>query len=67
MAQKKLSYTYETAMELTGLSHSTLKRAVKGGELKTLTPRLSADRPVRKVLIDPAELERWLHNQTPPK
>ncbi|WRS29651.1 hypothetical protein U6G28_09000 [Actinomycetaceae bacterium MB13-C1-2] len=63
MTVQKLSYTYEDAEDATGVSVRSLKRAVSSGELKTLNPRIKSDTPLRRVLIDPAELERWLHNK----
>lgn len=63
MAVQKLSYTYEDASDATGISVRSLKRAVRSGELKTLSPRVKANTPLDRVLFDPAELERWLNNK----
>lgn len=63
MAVQRLSYTYADASEATGLSQTVLKEAVREGELRTLKPKGKAGKPISRVLFDPAELERWLHNK----
>lgn len=53
------SYSYAGAAQATGYSIDVIKRAVRAGDLRTVTPKV-AGRHLSKPVILAAELERWL-------
>lgn len=55
----KLSYGLKEAATATGLSEDVLRRAVRAGELRTLTPTLEG-RKITKILIPADALQEWL-------
>jgi excisionase family DNA binding protein len=52
----KLAYSYEEAEAVTGVSRSTLKRAVKDGELACCKVGI-------RTLFTPQQLEKWLRTK----
>lgn len=54
------AYNIRTAAKSSGLSPSTIKRALDAGDLAELPRPTINGTPARVRLIDPAELRRWL-------
>lgn len=58
-----LSYTFKTAAEATGLTTTTLSRAVKKGALVAKRTSVAADgEPTGSYVILAADLQAWLES-----
>lgn len=56
-----LSYTIKTAAEATGLTGSTISRAIKSGKLRAKRSSVAADgEPTGSYVILAADLQAWL-------
>lgn len=54
----KITFNAAEAAEATGVSVDVIRRAVRAGDIATVTPLLNG-KPMSKWLIPAAELARW--------
>lgn len=56
---KPISYNRKQAAELTGVSVATIDKAIKAGDLRSLSPKIDR-KTVAVVLVAHDELLRWI-------
>lgn len=59
---EKIAFTRKEAVEATGYSEDTLRRAINAGDLQEHAPQIDGRHVAKKVILR-SELERWLTNE----
>lgn len=62
MSAAKIAYNLKEAAEATGYSIDVIRRAVRSGDLATVTPKIEG-RDLARPVVTEAELRRWVEGR----